>query len=236
MEFSTNFIGLKFVTFAHARILFSKQHVASLHGSTFSVGLMHWNRSDRPRPLIGCGYPQIFLGYTSQQLTWRFVATYPTLRLWSILNINWKCPVVYGRHSRGMSNFINIALAVCGNLEKGLTTYIRCRKLQTGFHGQAKNLGWDNRAISYSSSQKDRLYWYKVIQIVMVSIQDGMVYDTTYSEWKVVPGSRTKMGGSLLMMIQALRRPNSSRWSSRPSVEHPLKTQGSSWQLAVSHS
>ena len=33
-------------------------------------------------------------------------------------------PVVYGCHSRGKSNFVKIALAVCGNLEKGVATYL----------------------------------------------------------------------------------------------------------------
>ena len=33
-------------------------------------------------------------------------------------------PVVYGRHSRGKTIFLKIALAVCGNLEKGLLSFL----------------------------------------------------------------------------------------------------------------
>ena len=44
-------------------------------------------------------------------------------------------PVVYGRHSRGKSNFVKIALAVCGNLEKGLATYLSASSTRTKLGG-----------------------------------------------------------------------------------------------------
>ena len=44
-------------------------------------------------------------------------------------------PVVYGRHSRGKSNFVKIALAVCGNLEKGLATYLSASSTWTKLGG-----------------------------------------------------------------------------------------------------
>ena len=44
-------------------------------------------------------------------------------------------PVVYGRHSRGKSNFIKIALAVCGNLEKGLVTFLSASSSRTKMGG-----------------------------------------------------------------------------------------------------
>ena len=44
-------------------------------------------------------------------------------------------PVVYGRHSRGKSNFVKIALAVCGNLEKGLATYLSASSTRTKLEG-----------------------------------------------------------------------------------------------------
>ena len=33
-------------------------------------------------------------------------------------------PVVYGRHSRGKTIFLKVSLAVCGNLEKGLISFL----------------------------------------------------------------------------------------------------------------
>ncbi len=44
-------------------------------------------------------------------------------------------PVVYGHHSRGKSNFMKIALGVCGNLEKGLTTYLSPSSSRTRIAG-----------------------------------------------------------------------------------------------------
>ena len=41
--------------------------------------------------------------------------------------------VVYGRHSWGKSNFVKIALAVCGNLEKGLSTSSTQAKMRGSF-------------------------------------------------------------------------------------------------------
>ena len=43
--------------------------------------------------------------------------------------------MVYGRHSRGESNFVKIALAVCGNQETGLTTYLSASSTQTKLGG-----------------------------------------------------------------------------------------------------
>ena len=44
-------------------------------------------------------------------------------------------PVVYGRHSQGKSNFVKIALAVCGNLEKGLATYLSTSSTRAKMRG-----------------------------------------------------------------------------------------------------
>ena len=43
--------------------------------------------------------------------------------------------MVYGRHSRGKSNFVKIALAVCGNLETGLATYLSASSTWTKLGG-----------------------------------------------------------------------------------------------------